>query len=269
MIDRFMNYLVPLTAFIDNVFVNDVNLLGSYYPDYYKLGRGYGNLLSFGVFDLDSRGSSKLLSRGRVADGSSEVQGVDLNPIVEQTQHSWYENSTLNPAVGLTQPQADKAGAYSWLKAPRYGGAAYETGPLARMWVSGEYRRGISVMDRHHARALEASKIVHAMVGWLGQINLSAPFYSRYTAPAAGAAAGLTEAPRGALGHWVSINNQKISSYQVLTPTCWNCSPRDDNDQPGPLEKALEGTPVSNETMPIEALRVVHSYDPCLACAVH
>jgi len=77
-----------------------------------------------------------------------------------------------NPSGGTTQPNPTKAGAYSWLKSPRYGGVAYEVGALARMWINGDYRRGISVMDRHQARSREASKIAHAMLGWLGQLNL-------------------------------------------------------------------------------------------------
>jgi len=80
---------------------------------------------------------------------------------------------------------------------------------------------------------------------------------------------GLSEAPRGALGHWVEITDGKISHYQVITPTCWNASPRDDGNTPGPMEQALIGTPIQNPDMPVEALRIIHSYDPCLSCAVH
>ena len=269
MIDRFINYLDPLISFIDNVYTPDVDLLGSYYPEYYSLGRGYGNLLAFGVFDLNSTGSKKLFRSGRVANGSGTVNSIVMSAIMEQTEYSWYQNSSRNPAQGLSQPLATKAGAYSWIKAPRYNGAPYETGPLARMWINGDYRRGISVMDRHHARVLEASKIAHAMHDWVDQINPAGISYKAYTLPATGVGIGLTEAPRGALGHWVTINTKKIKSYQVLTPTCWNCSPMDNKGVPGPLEKALQGTPVTDESMPIEALRVIQSYDPCLACAVH
>jgi hydrogenase large subunit len=79
----------------------------------------------------------------------------------------------------------------------------------------------------------------------------------------------LTEAPRGALGHWVNINNGLVSNYQIVTPTCWNASPRDGANQPGPLEKALIGTPIQNIQEPVEVMRVIHSFDPCLSCAVH
>jgi hydrogenase large subunit len=80
---------------------------------------------------------------------------------------------------------------------------------------------------------------------------------------------GLTEAPRGALGHWMEIDDSVISRYQVITPTNWNASPRDNLEQPGPIEAALVGTPVTDLNQPVEILRIVHSFDPCLACAVH
>jgi hydrogenase large subunit len=137
------------------------------------------------------------------------------------------------------------------------------------MWVNGDYRRGISVMDRHQARVHEASKVAHAMLGWISQINTSAAYYSQYAVPVTGSGVGLTEAPRGALGHWLNVTNSKTSSYQILTPTCWNCSPKDNAGTLGPLEKALLGIDVVNISQPIEALRVVQSFDPCLSCAVH
>ena len=194
---------------------------------------------------------------------------MSASAILEQTAYSWYTDSAVNPSKGVTQPAPDKTGAYSWVKAPRYSGAPYETGPLARMWMDGSYRNGISVMDRHQARAQEASKIAHALSGWLDEIVIGAPVFVALTVPASGSGVGLVEAPRGALGHWLAVKQGKLSVYQVLTPTCWNCSPRDASGVAGPLEKALEGTPVSDAERPIEALRVVESYDPCLACAVH
>jgi hydrogenase large subunit len=79
----------------------------------------------------------------------------------------------------------------------------------------------------------------------------------------------LTEAPRGALGHWLQIADSKIANYQVITPTCWNASPRDATGTIGPIEQALIGTPVEDINEPVEVMRVIHSFDPCLACAVH
>lgn len=272
LITRFRNLLVPVMNFIDKVYLPDVQRLAQKYPDYFNIGRGYGNLLAFGVFDLNALGTAKLLKRGRVAAANPGlVQPVALPAITEQASFSWYDDPSagLNPARGVTRPNPDKPDAYSWLKAPRYAGAPYETGALARMWINGNYRHGVSVMDRHLARAQEASKIAHAMLNWLSQLNPSAPSFAPMTMPATGAGVGLTEAPRGALGHWVRISNGVVQSYQILTPTCWNCSPRDGAGNPGPLEKALEGIAVTDTNMPIEVLRVVQSFDPCLSCAVH
>jgi hydrogenase large subunit len=270
-ITRFRTYLDQIIAFADNVYQADANLLAQVYSDYYEIGGGYKNLLAFGVFDLNADGSAKLLRRGRAADGSTSVQAVDPSAIVEETRYAWYADSAAgyNPSQGHTIPESDKAGAYSWLKAPRYGGVPYETGALARMWVNGDYRRGISVMDRHLARAAETSKIAHAMRDWLGQINPSSPSYAPAQLLMTGTGIGLSEAPRGALGHWLRIDNGLIARYQILTPTCWNCSPRDDAGAPGPLEQALQGVPVADPSQPIGVLRVVQSFDPCLSCSVH
>jgi hydrogenase large subunit len=93
--------------------------------------------------------------------------------------------------------------------------------------------------------------------------------YTDYQVPTTGTAYGLTEAPRGALGHWVKIAGGLISNYQIITPTCWNASPRDAKGIRGPLEQALIGTPIRNLNQPVEVVRVIHSFDPCLSCAVH
>lgn len=270
-IAKFTAYLNELIPFIQNVYLPDVAALRAAYPDYDAIGRGYGNLLSFGVFSQASDGGSRLLRRGRSENGATSVVSLDSSQIRESVRYSWYEDSTTNlsPASGETVPQNPKAKAYSWLKAPRYGGVPYEVGPLARMWVNGDYRRGISVMDRHQARAQETLKIAQAMQSWVSQLLPDGAVYTRPTIPPSASGVGLTEAPRGALGHWLRMDAGKISRYQVITPTCWNASPQDDASQMGPIEKALIDTPVKNIKEPVEVLRVIHSFDPCLACAVH
>jgi hydrogenase large subunit len=270
-ITKFRSYLGDLLTFIQGVYLKDVEALAKTYPDYYSIGRGVGNLLAFGVFDTDNSGNGKLFRPGRIANGYSRVQNLDIKQITEEVTHSWYQDNTgnLNPASGATVPQYPKANAYSWLKAPRYAGAPYEAGPLARMWINGDYQRGISVMDRHLARAQETLKIASAMKGWVDQLQVGGPVYAPSSPPLTAAAYGLTEAPRGALGHWLQIGNRKISRYQVVTPTCWNASPRDSAGKRGPIEEALIGTPVKDVSQPVEVVRVIHSFDPCLSCAVH
>ncbi len=265
----FRSLLTEVRAFIDNTYLPDAQTLGTLFPSYYTIGTGPGNLLAFGVFDLDSTGNNKLLAGGRYANGQPET--VDPAQITEYVKYSWYTAACggKNPAEGLTEPDADKAGAYSWLKSPRYEAQAYELGPLARMWINDEYTNGISAMDRIVARALETKKLADAMDGWLTELEPGAPVYTPSTIPQQATGVGLTEAPRGALGHWMNIENSAISRYQVVTPTNWNASPRDDEEQPGPIEAALIGVPVGDISQPIEVLRVVHTFDPCLACAVH
>ncbi len=270
-ITAFRPYIGRVTEFIRSVCVPDVDLVASRYPEYDQLGRGYGSLLALGGFPLDAAGKKLFFSAGRMTDESKEGQPLSVEAVTEQVAHSWYDDGAANrrPSDGATQAVYPKEGAYSWLKAPRYEGQPYETGPLARMMIGGLYRKGISVHDRHRARAAEALRIAEALPGWLEEVKPGEVVYSRYAVPAQAEAAGLTEAPRGALGHWLKIREGKIAHYQVVTPTCWNASPRDDQDKPGPIEKALVGTPVADSRQPVEVLRVVHSFDPCLACAVH
>jgi hydrogenase large subunit len=265
-------YVAEIQSFIDQTYLPDVETLASFYDDYYDIGRGHGNLLAFGVFGSGPDGySSPLLGRGHLAQGATTPTSVNTRAIAEQVTYSWYDDTTQNlkPTEGVTTPQYPKTNAYSWLKAPRYDGRPCEVGPLARMMVNGDYTRGISAMDRHLARAQEAAKIASALSGWLDQLDSTKPVQTECTVPTAASGEGLTEAPRGALGHWLRIENSRIGGYQVVTPTCWNASPRDAAGVRGPLEEALVGTPVANPSEPVEVLRVVHSFDPCLACAVH
>ena len=223
------------------------------------------------AYFIHNAGKQVFFAGGRVTDGGSDVRPVNIEAVTEQLACSWYDGGSTDrhPSNGATQAVCPKEGAYSWLKAPRYEGEPYETGPLARMVVGGFYRKGVSVHDRHRARAAEALKIAEALPKWLDEVKADGPVYVNCATPAEAEAAGLTEAPRGALGHWLKIREGKLAHYQVVTPTCWNGSPRDDHQKPGPIEKALIGTPVTDVKQPIEVLRIVHSFDPCLACAVH
>jgi Ni,Fe-hydrogenase I large subunit len=224
-------------------------------------------------------------------------------------QYPGGQDSTLHPFDGVTDPkytgptppyeELDTAGQYSWLKAPRYDGKVMEVGPLARMLVA--YGSGnqkvqelvngtlealkappaalFSTLGRVAARALEAAYLLDWMDTWIDQLNtnmnsgdLRVADTSKWdpsTWPAEAQGFGPHEAPRGALGHWVRIKDQKIANYQAVVPSTWNAGPRDEKGQTGPYEASLIGTPVAVEDQPVEILRTVHSFDPCLACAVH
>lgn len=268
-VNAFRTYLTSLKSFIENTYIPDVKSIADVYGDYFIIGSGPKNLLSFGAFE--EKGEDRLFRPGYLEKGQSQLSANFTSAdITEYVTYSWYANdSVLTPAQGTTVPQYPKGDAYSWIKSPRLSGKPCETGPLARMKINGDYTGGISVLDRHLARASEALKIATAMERWLNELQTGSA-YDPYYYQGTGTGEGLTEAPRGALGHWVSVGSDgKISNYQVVTPTCWNASPKDSNGIHGPLEQALIGIPIINEKQPIEALRVIHSFDPCIACAVH
>lgn len=266
-ISKFREYLNNVISFIESTYQSDVNKLAEIYKDYYDIGKGYGNLITYGVFDTDISGGL-LFPGGIVTNG--DISGVNQQNVEEHVKYSWYSSpSGENPANETTTPSYGKEDAYTWLKAPRYNGQPFEAGSIARAWVSGDYREGVSVMDRHIAKQIETLKVAKNMLIWLDQLVVGQTGYTNIGTPTSGSGVGLTEAPRGALGHWISIDNSTISKYQIVTPTCWNASPKDDNENYGPIEKALIGTFVTDVDKPIELLRIVHSFDPCTGCSVH
>jgi hydrogenase large subunit len=215
----------------------------------------------------------------------------------------------LHPWAGITEPhytgpqtpykELDETKAYSWLKAPRWKGNAMEVGPLSRMLVgfasgSAEHKEVVmaalgklkvpaaalfSTLGRTAARGLEAQLCVR----WLAQefdqlianlkagdsITADTSKWDPATWPKDCKGYGYTEAPRGALCHWIHIKDEKIENYQCVVPSTWNASPRDAKGQRGAYEEALLGTPMADPSKPLELLRTVHSFDPCLACASH
>lgn len=292
----FLSKLKQLQRFIDDVYVPDVLAVAEAYPDYFAIGGGVKRWLSYGGLELDTTAETDLLKRkrffaaGRVG-ADLKVAAVDPGRIAEQLRYSWYDEATSGrpPQEAETVPMPDKASGYSWLKAPRYDGEPHEVGPLARTLVL--YARGdaavksdidgilnrfgakpealFSVLGRHAARALEARRVAAAMEEWVMQLRPGEPACEWRRPPESGAGVGLTEAPRGALGHWAEVRGGKMAHYQLVVPTTWNASPRDDAGQPGPMEQALIGAPVRDPENPFEIVRIVRSFDPCLACSVH
>jgi hydrogenase large subunit len=213
------------------------------------------------------------------------------------------------PAEGETTPKysgpkppfefLDVDKKYSWLKAPRYEDRVMEVGPLSRVLVA--YASGqpevkamvdgvlakfkappkalFSTLGRIAARALEAQLLSNHIVGWIEELranmnrgNLQIHNGEKWdpsTWPKSARGYGLFEAPRGSLGHWVEIENSVVKNYQCVVPTTWNAGPRDAKGQRGPYETALLNTPLADPERPLEILRTVHSFDPCLACSVH
>jgi hydrogenase large subunit len=288
--ERITNFLWRLNEirdFVDNTYIPDIIAVAKAYSDYFGIGAGCKRLLAYGGFDLPT---GRLFKSGVVLPDLKPQPFVKEN-ITEDVKHSWYADSGSgkNPAQGQTQPELKKKNAYSFLKSPRYKGTVCELGPLARMVSNytqgdetvkklvdsalGEFNSGVdalySVLGRHAARALEAKFVADSMVDWLQQLKPDQPTIVQSQIPDESEGAGLTEAPRGSVGHWISIKDKKIDRYQVITPTAWNASPKDDKDQPGAVEQAITGTKVKDKDNPFELVRIVRSFDPCLACSVH
>jgi len=302
-IKQFKVLLSEVSDFINNEYYEDVQKVASVYSDYFDIGKGYGNLISFGAFEVEANGSKQDLFRsGRYADG--ELLSVDFTKIKESTRYSWYKGSSAQDITSESStPDINKSGAYSWIKSTRYEDTPYEAGPIARMWINGDYRNGISVMDRHVAKMLEAKKLANALSIWIDNLKAYDIDPKGYGSSASkegytyntdlydskmhsfsyinnGEGVGVTEAPRGALLHYVKYGidttntsttstRSVISNYQVITPTCWNASPKDTRGKRGPLEEALVGVTIKDVNNPVELMRIVHSFDPCTACAVH
>ncbi|GGF65193.1 nickel-dependent hydrogenase large subunit [Alteromonas lipolytica] len=238
------------------------------------LGRGTDHFLSFGAYGLQGQ---TLWASGSYCQGDNKP--LAISQIAEDHSHSWMTNtgSPHPPAQGITQPSLDNEAGYSWCKAPRLANQVVEVGPLARQVVDGHplirdlvARSGGNVLSRIVARLLEMALVVQQMELWIKQIDPKAPFCHHGEMPGEARGVGLVEAARGSLGHWLEVKNGKISNYQIIAPTSWNFSPRDNQEQPGALEQAVVGAPVAEgEKTPVSVQHIVRSFDPCMACTVH
>lgn len=235
-----------------------------------RIGRATDTFLSYGAY---AGPDGRLWPAGLWQDG--RVRPLEVEAISEDVSHAWLDGGPLPPGLGQTHPNADKAAAYTWCKAPRYGDAVVETGALARQMVAGHplvrawvAERGASVTARVLARMLELAIVVPVMETWLRAVEPGAPWCVEAGLPADGEAVGLTEAARGSLGHWLTVRQGRIARYQIVAPTTWNFSPRDSAGTPGALEQALAGMAVPDGDLTV-VQHVVRSFDPCMACTVH
>jgi hydrogenase large subunit len=248
------------------------------------LGPGPGRYLSYGAYAKDDR--QPVFGSGVWLDTLRQVLPLDTRDIAEDACHAWYKDSPgrapLHPMDGTTQPLVDKPDAYTWNKAPRLAGQVCETGAIARQLVDGQAlvreaveANGSCVTTRVMARLVEIARIVPLMERWLMDLQHHEPFYAAHDMPEHAQGTGLTEAARGALGHWLRIDKGRISHYQIVAPTSWNFSPRDATGVPGALEAALVGAPLdelvdatqSNQSVAVQ--HIVRSFDPCMVCTVH
>ena len=239
-----------------------------------KLGRATDRFMSFGAYRAEE---GHLFARGVYEDGA--IRPLVTAQITEDVSNAWYvqDGQPMDPFSGRTEPDADAPDAYSWCKAPRLGGKVMEVGAIARQVVDGNplirdlvSQGGGNVHSRVVARVTEIAHLVLAIEKWLREIEPGKPFCVQGKIDGSAAVAGLTEAARGSLGHWMLVENGRIANYQIIAPTTWNFSPRDMDGKPGALELALEGAPVrKGEKEPVAVQHIVRSFDPCLVCTVH
>ena len=297
-LENFESIWKETKKFIDEIYIPDLLAVAGVYKDWGAIG-GNKNFLAYGDFPLNDD-ESKLFFPGGYLMGDLKYRSYDDKKVTEDVSHGWYEKgSAKHPYTGETKPLAEDIkhtdDHYSWSKAPRYNGAPMEVGPLARVLIA--YAKGdkavqklvggvlkklnvgadalFSTLGRTAARGLETVLVGNEMGGWLNQLkdNISkgkTKTYQEWSFPKGEVRGrGLNDVPRGALGHWIVIKGGKIKNYQYVVPTTWNMSPRDAKGVKGPYENALIGTPIADPKRPLEVLRTIHSFDPCIACAVH
>ncbi len=284
--------------FVDQVYIPDLLAVGAAYKDCGEYG-GTTNFITFGEYASEPDKAASFYYPAGVIKGRDISKVEDFNPekIAEHVRHSWFEGGEAHhPYDGVTDPKyTDLHGdeRYSWSKAPRYMDEPMETGPLAQMLVA--YAKGhkevkasvdsvlkalglpvtalFSTLGRTAARGIETAVTAAAMDQWLksyqDNVAKDKDMVAEWTMPKEGKGVGFVNAPRGGLSHWINIADGKIANYQLVVPSTWCFGPRDAKNKLGPVEESLIGTPIADAKRPVEILRTVHSFDPCLACAVH
>lgn len=298
--------LDDLKALVDEVYdwvaatmVPDTLAIAPYYADALSFGRGCGHFLAWGVFENQSMKMSERYLPSGVLDEKLNLTEADESKITEYVGHSWYKGTGTYQAPDFTtEPEFtdyDVNDRYTWCKAPAYDGKAYEATSLSRVLVA--YQRNVSFMRRNvdsmlealgaagnldiiqstlgrtAVRQVETLYIASLMKEWVDELIEAVKGgdseYFKEPVTVAGDGAGFWEAPRGALYHSTKVEGGKIKGYQIIIPTTWNLAPINEQGVHGPIEEALIGCPVEDIGKPINALRTVHSYDPCVSCSVH
>lgn len=286
--------------FVEQFYIPDLLLVAGAYKDWAGIGGGAVNYMTFGEFPGDERRlETRWLKPGVILDRKIDtILPFDPSRIEEHVRHSWYEGEQARaPYEGETAPKFTSMGdtdRYSWMKAPRYDGKVVETGPLAQVLVA--YAQGqaavkpvvdqvlaalgtgpealFSTLGRTAARGIEALAVARQTGTWLEELkdNLAGgdtKIVENCEVPKSARGVGFVNAPRGGLSHWIVIEDGRIANFQLVVPSTWNLGPRDAAGQRSAVEEALIGTPVADPKRPVEILRTVHSFDPCVACGVH
>lgn len=295
-----LKYLVDeIYNWVEATMIPDTLAIAPYYIDALNWGKGCGRYVAWGVFENESMElKDRYLPMG-VIDDKLNLSDVKEELITEYMGHSWYRGEeTYTSPYFVTEPEFtsyDVNDRYTWVKCPAYDGKPYEAGGLSRILAA--YKRNVpfiveqvdgllealgapgqigvaqSTLGRTAVRQIETLYITGLMKDWVAElceaVKSGDSEYFREPATITGSGTGFWEAPRGALYHSEEVKDGKITGYQIIIPTTWNLAPKNANGESGPMEQALIGNPVGDIEKPINALRTVHSFDPCTACAVH
>ncbi|MCL2024399.1 MAG: nickel-dependent hydrogenase large subunit [Coriobacteriia bacterium] len=298
-LDDVMFRLKRVRDWIVGTMIPDTLAIAPFYADALEFGGGPGNFLSFGVFeDASFDIKDRYMPAGYIQTSRGlTVEDVDIDKIREYVHRCWYTSpSGLKPQDGQVEiikkwddSTFDLDGQYSWNKAPRYDEQPAEAGPLARMLVAyltptadpaikelidgalkalgiDDPTKLVSLLGRVAARNLEAAIIADQSLVFCAELIEAIRTGDAQTfvehKEKDGKGAGIWEAPRGALGHFINIKGGRIENFNMVTPSTWDLSPRDDNGVPGPMEEALIGTPIDDVERPIMAARIARSFDP-------
>lgn len=307
-LDDLLAMATEVRDWINDTVLADTVMLAKLYPEVLTFGKGCGRYIAWGVFEgpdwpYGDNYTEQMLNRYlpmAVLDEQFQASDVQENLITEYMGRSWYKGSeTYTSPYFVTDPDFTEYNVddrYSWVKAPAYDGKPMEAGSMARIFAA--YVRGVpfikeqvdavlgilgakpgdlaafqSTLGRTAIRQIETIYIANLMVEWVNElaeaIKGGDSEYFREPARLTGEGTGFWEAPRGALYHSEKVVDGKIEGYQIIIPSTWNLAPINGDGEHGPLEQALIGVPVADIEKPINALRTVHSFDPCTACAVH
>ena len=307
-LDDLLAMATEVRDWVNDTVLADTVMLAKLYPEVLTFGKGCGRYIAWGVFEgpdwpYGDNYTEQMLNRYlpmAVLDEQFQASDVQENLVTEYMGRSWYKGSeTYTSPYFVTDPDFTEYNVddrYSWVKAPAYDGKPMEAGSMARIFAA--YVRGVpfikeqvdavlgilgakpgdlaafqSTLGRTAIRQIETIYIANLMVEWVNElaeaIKGGDSEYFREPARLTGEGTGFWEAPRGALYHSEKVVDGKIEGYQIIIPSTWNLAPINGDGEHGPLEQALIGVPVADIEKPINALRTVHSFDPCTACAVH
>ena len=299
-LDDLKGLVDELYTWVANTMIPDTLAVAKFYPEATTFGKGCGRYGAWGVFERPSMEMNDRYLPAGVLDDQLNLSDVDESKITEYVGRSWYEGDADLPPFeqgvkpAFTEYNVDDR--YTWNKCPRYDGKPLETGGFARLLVA--YKRNVpfvvehidsmlvalgaqkgdlsalqNTLGRTGARQIETLYVATLMKEWVNELceAVQGGDSSYFESPSRidGEGTGFWEAPRGALYHSEKVKDGKITDYQIVIPSTWNLAPHDPDGNYGPMEQALIGVPVADIEKPINALRTVHSFDPCTACAVH